>query len=30
MTDMLATGTATAKFFSWLGQVQYIRRIYED
>src|SRR5207245_11429672 len=23
-------GTPTAKFFSWLGQVQYVRRIYED
>ncbi len=30
VTDMPATGTPTAKFFSWLGQVQYIRRIYED
>src|SRR5439155_25073433 len=24
------TGTPTGKFFSWLGQVQYVRRIYED
>jgi hemolysin activation/secretion protein len=23
-------GTPTAKFFSWLGQAQYVRRIYED
>lgn len=23
-------GTPTAKFFSWLGQVQYVRRIYQD
>jgi hemolysin activation/secretion protein len=23
-------GTPTAKFFSWLGQAQYMRRIYED
>jgi hemolysin activation/secretion protein len=30
VTDMPATGTPTAKFFSWLGQVQYVSRIYED
>jgi hemolysin activation/secretion protein len=27
-TDMPVTGTPTAKFFSWLGQVQYVSRIY--
>jgi hemolysin activation/secretion protein len=30
VTDMPTTGTPTANFFSWLGQVQYVRRIYED
>jgi hemolysin activation/secretion protein len=30
VTDMPAFGIPTAKFFSWLGQVQYVRRIYED
>src|SRR5205823_15042407 len=23
-------GTPTARFFSWLGQMQYVRRVYED
>ena len=28
--DTSLPGTPTAKFFSWLGQAQYVRRIYED
>jgi hemolysin activation/secretion protein len=30
VTDMPGPGIPTAKFFAWLGQVQYVRRIYED
>jgi len=30
VTDTPARGIPTASFFSWLGQVQYVRRIYED
>jgi hemolysin activation/secretion protein len=30
VTGMPSFGTPTANFFSWLGQVQYVRRIYED
>ncbi len=30
VTDMPSPGTPTRKFFSWLGQAQYVRRIYED
>jgi hemolysin activation/secretion protein len=30
VTDTPTIGTPTGKYFSWLGQVQYVRRIYED
>ena len=30
VVDTSLPGTPTAKFFSWLGQAQYVRRIYED
>ena len=30
MTSSPPVGTPTGKYFSWLGQVQYVRRIFED
>jgi hemolysin activation/secretion protein len=30
VTNSPLPGTPTGKFFSWLGQVQYVRRIFED
>jgi hemolysin activation/secretion protein len=30
VTDMPGRGIPTAEFFTWLGQVQYVRRVYED
>ena len=30
VTDMPTRGIPTAEFFTWLGQVQYVRRIFED